>query len=405
MQSNGRVDLRLPAELHRPTPRPLPRDFGYNFHNLKRKQRTIHWAGAGIFCMVLHFVPFVKAMGFYFWPFLILFWVGLLLCVIGAVFWFKQSKIKRAENYVKHAEVAFAEVRELIKIPVSYYQGRVAYQAYAAELTLENPETGRKVEVQVKSDDFPFDEKLSPKFRVGDHVPIVWHKNEFNSSLQIYDFIEATPDSAFQRPPISLLRTIFIMAMSFAGIFLIAWSANILDNYGPIEFGFSEALIPVSIGIAIGLIWAIPFVWVLNSRRKAVVEKNELAISTGEAFDMDVPKDAAWQLTGFYLMSALGLVAITTCVFMAVCFAVNASLDKSPVAEERVRITDMVEITHQLLLRQFYIEYEMEGVDGERRLTTTPKHIATFQDPVGMAQVHDGYFGWRWVETIKPIGN
>ena len=158
-QSDIRGKFQIPVELHRPTPRELPRDFGSNVFHQKRKQQTILWVVAGLFLMVLHFVPAIKAIGLYSWPFLILFYIGLILCGVGGFtwlkpVWFKPPKVKRAEDYVRHAEVALAEVKELAKIPVSYDRGHVVFHAIAVKFEMEHPETGRTVEKQLKSDFF-----------------------------------------------------------------------------------------------------------------------------------------------------------------------------------------------------------------------------------------------------------
>ena len=397
------VDLQLPTELHRPTPRPLPRDFSYNPHNLKRKQQTILWVGAGIICMTLHFVPFVKMMSFYFWPFQILFWIGLLMCVVGAYIWSKQPKLKLAEHYVKHAEVAFAEVKEMVKIPVTYHQGSVAFQAIVVKLYMQHPERGRLVELQVKTDDFPVEAELSPKFRVGDHVPVVWYKSQFDRTHQIYDFLEATPESSLQRPPISLLRPVAILTMVFTAITFFVWSVYMLTKYQPIKFGFDESLLPASIGFGLGVVVAIVFYCVQSFYMRALRKNNETAISSGGAIDVDLEEEPKWKLFGFYILSGGGVAVMTTCVFMAGCFAANVLLDKSPASEVPVEITDMSEVTHALLVREFNIEYQMEGVDGKLKLMSTPDHMSKFEALEGMAQVHDGYLGWPWVETIKPI--
>ena len=411
MQPNERVDLRLPAELHRPTPRPLPRDFGSNVSHQKRKQQTILWIGAGIFLMVLHFVPVIKALGFFSWPFLILFWVGLVCCAIGVFMWlkpiwFKSPKMKRVEDYIEHAEVASAEVKELVKIPVSYYRGQVSYQAFAVELAMEHPEIGSEVQLQVKSDSFPAHEIVSPKFRTGDHVPVVWHKEKFDSTLQIYEFLEATPDSSLQRPPISIWPTVRDLAIIFVCLSVLVWSAYIFGKYATVGFGWDDLLYPASIGLGIGIASAIILSVIQILRLRTLHAKNESAILAGDAFDVVLEKKTIWTFVIFGLCVGLGVSIIATCVTTAGCLAVNALLDDSPAKEEIVKITDTYEDIPSAIHREFIVEFEMDGVkgiDGKQKFRTTPKHMASFKGPTGLAEVHDGYLGWRWIKAIKPI--
>ena len=412
MQAKIRGEMQLPVELYRSTPRPLPRDFGSNVFIQKRQQQTILWIGAGIFLMVLHFVPVIKALGFFSWPFLILFWIGLFSCAIGGFtwlkpLWFKPKKIKRAEDYVRHAEVAFAEVKELAKIPVSHDQEHVAFHAFVVKLAMEHPETGRAFESQARSDIFHCLEVVSPKFRTGDFVPVVWHKDKFDSTFKIYDFLEATPDSCLQRPSISIWPSVRDLALIFVGLSVLIWSAYICCKYEPVDsdWGWAEEDLQLAalIGISAGVISAIVSYWILSSRIKAMHAKNESAILDGEAFDVVLKKKPKWALPVFCLIVAVGVSLIGSCVAMAGCWAANAFLDKSPAKQEEVIITDTYKDIATAVHMEFIVEYEMKGVDRTLKFSTTPEHMASFKGPTGMAEVHAGYLGWRWVKTIKPI--
>ena len=397
--------LQLPVELNRPTPRPLPLDFGNNFHNVNRKRNTILLIGSGIFCMALSFLPFVRMIAVYILPFYLLFWFGLLLCLIGIYYWFTYSKIKYVEDYVKHGEVAFAEVKELVKVPLGGNPEDVVSKLFVAKLEMKHPDDGRAVEVQAKSDPFDANAKLSPKFRVGDHVPVIWHKDRFNNSLRIYDFLEATPESSLQRPKVALWRSIGTMALVFAAVTAIVWSIYILGRYQPLQFSYDQALLPASIGVVLGVLSAIAYFLTGSYLKKADDAKNELAIASGEAFDIgvDAEEDPAWRKIGFFVVMALGFAAISTVVVMAACFAINAMFDKSPASEALVRITGMTETIHKMIYCEYQIEFEMEGVDDKLTFMSSPEHMEKFDVPLGIAQIHDGYLGWRWIDTIDPV--
>jgi len=42
-------------------------------------------------------------------------------------------------------------------------------------------------------------------------------------------------------------------------------------------------------------------------------------------------------------------------------------------------------------------EYKMDGVGDELKL------MSTFEVAAGVANVREGYYGWRWVDTIDPV--
>ena len=249
---------------------------------------------------------------------------------------------------------------------------------------------------------------MSTKFRVGDYVPVVWHKEKFDSTIRIYDFLEATPDSSLQRPPISIWPTVRDLSLIFVFLSALIWSIYIFAKYAPIDLGWEgeDLKLAALIATSVGVISAIVAFFVLSLRNRAMHAKNESAILAGEAFDVVLKRRSKWTLLPLCFILMVGVSFIGTGIALAGCWAANALLDKSPAKEEIVKITDTYEDIPSIVHMEFIVEYEMDGVkgtDGKLKLRTTPEHMASFKGPTGIAEVRDGFLGWRWVETIRPI--
>ena len=85
-------------------------------------------------------------------------------------------------------------------------------------------------------------------------------------------------------------------------------------------------------------------------------------------------------------------------------FTVNALLDDSPPDFQAAQIQGLVTVTHSFIFREYKIEYRLLGPDQEKHdLLSTPEHMKQFKTGLAVAEVHAGWFGWRWVKDIKPV--
>jgi len=398
------TDLKLPAELVGTAPRRLPLEFDDNIHHVSRKRTTLYLIGLGILCMVLSFIPFVQTIGIYFLPVLILFWIGLAL--LGAAVWvmFSKSEIKRVSNYVTDGGTGFARVDEMVKVPTVYHNGAVTHKAFVTKLTMVHPQTRKPVVCEARSRNFNAGEKLATKFRVGDWVPVVWLKDQFETSFTLYDFLEATPESSLIRNRTPLWQSAVTLSLVAAGVIGIFWSIFVLGRYSPIEFGFEDAKLPAIIGTVLGIAATIGIILSQRRKTKNIKVNNELAIASGQALELDPDKEEPlWKRIGFSLMVGFGMVLLCGMLVFACFFTVNAQLDQSKPKLAEAKITKMTETTHSLIFCEYNIEYELDGFDGKQTMMTTPDHMDTFEVATGIAKIRDGYLGWRWVETIDPI--
>ena len=88
------------------------------------------------------------------------------------------------------------------------------------------------------------------------------------------------------------------------------------------------------------------------------------------------------------------------------CWAItaNAWLDSSPPTMKPVTIDERVQVTHKALFRQYEIKYHfLDDPATKHDFLSSPAHMDTFDGPLGLAEVHDGRFGWPWVKEIRPL--
>ena len=85
------------------------------------------------------------------------------------------------------------------------------------------------------------------------------------------------------------------------------------------------------------------------------------------------------------------------------CWSANALFDKSGAKSTPIVVTNMVQVTHNFIFREYKMEYHFANEQAKQTLNTTPQHLSQFKIPFGIAQIRAGWLGWRWVETIEPI--
>jgi hypothetical protein len=106
----------------------------------------------------------------------------------------------------------------------------------------------------------------------------------------------------------------------------------------------------------------------------------------------------------------MGLIAVAGAILLGgltmLCwwFTANAWLDNSPATFRPVMITGMVQVTHNLILREYKVEYHFLGGDTKKRdYLSTPSEMARLTGNIAVAEVHSGRLGWPWVKAILPV--
>jgi hypothetical protein len=138
--------------------------------------------------------------------------------------------------------------------------------------------------------------------------------------------------------------------------------------------------------------------------RRHFAARNEKALATGEAVELDARKRGLFGAHGLLMTVVIGFGAIMMggVIVLCWCFTANALLDKSNPEFRPVEIVEFWSTTHSFLLRQYEIEYRFPGETQTRKLLSSPAHMARFRTRHGMAEVHDGRFGRSWVKEITP---
>lgn len=400
--------LELPEELRGPTPRPLPECVKQSRVAQNRRNLFYGCLVAGGMCFLLEPLPAVKTISLYFLPLGYLLWIGLGLCAIGILGYLLAPEFKRACKYIEQGEAAFGRVLELVKTPTLLVHGNPSMYAIVANVRMVNPETGQLCDQAMKSRDFgtSFKEQISTRFRIGDLVPVVWMPNQFDKTAKIYDFLEITPEASLLREGArqTPLYQVVLGVMLIVGIiFSLGWNVYALGRYSPLDFDFAgQGFWPITIGGVLGLAGGVALIYTKLRTGRRIQKQNAEAQAAGQAVEV-VAKRSRWSKVLWYVILPLGCALLMAGTVVSWCYTANALLDKSPRQAEPVIITGAIQTTHKGIIREYTLKYRRREDKKDRSLMTTPEHIDKFVAPVGMAQVRNGWLGWKWVETIDPI--
>jgi len=399
---------QLPEELRGPTPRPRPAFVRQSPLAAKQLNIFLGCMVAGGMCLVLSPLPFVKTMALYLLPLEYLTWIGLGLCAIGALIYVSGAELKRACKYLEEGEAAFGRVQALVKKPTLLVHGQPSTYALFAAVEVRHPETGETCLREVKSRDFSASKKdrVSTRFRVGDAVPVVWLPHKFDKTVQIYDFLDVSPEATLQwdTPKASpLWQTIALTAFLVAFMFALFWNVYAIGRFEPLDFEFMQGLPVFALGGVISAAAVVAcYVFAIRKRRE-VAAQNQQAIAAGEAVELQINRKPVRGAL-FAIILVLGAAGLGGATVLCWAMTANALLDKSPAQPVVVGITEMIEETTDFIYREYKMKYRRAQDKSDHTLLTTPDHINQFlQLRIGIAQVRQGRFGWPWVETIDPI--
>src|SRR5262245_7413758 len=173
---------QLPEELRTPTPRERPSFVRNSPVAAKQMNIFLGCLAAGVMCLVLSPLPFVKTMALYLLPLEYIAFIGLGLCAIGAIIYTTGGELRRACRYIEEGQAAFGRVQAIVKKPTLLVHGQPSQYALFAAVEVRHPETGETCLREVKSRDFSASKKdhVKTRFRVGDAVPVVWLPHKFD---------------------------------------------------------------------------------------------------------------------------------------------------------------------------------------------------------------------------------
>lgn len=396
----------LPKELVGPAPRELPDSVKSG--RLAQRRRQVFWGcmTAGGLCAAIAPLPFVDTLALYVLPLGYLTWIAVGLAVIGAANYFVPAELNKACRYIREGQTAFARVCSLVKTPTVLVEGQVTTYAFVAQVELLHPETGEPVQREVKSRDFPAGEKdqTDTRFRVGDAVPVVWLPGRFDKTLQIYDFLEATPESSLVRRTVQspLWKTILLVAAIPLIFFALFWNIYAFGRYSPPDFDYlRQGIVPMAIGGTVGLAVLLLSAFATLKRNRQRVQRNTQAAAAGEAIELQ-PRQNALRTVVFGLALTAGAILLSGATVLGWCFTANALFDRSEPKFAPVLITNMTQTTHAFLFREYELEYRFLKSADSQKMLTTPQHLGQFAAQIGLARLREGWLGWQWVETVEP---
>jgi hypothetical protein len=354
-------------------------------------------------------MPFVETLALYLLPLGYLKWVALGLAVIASAGFIGFGNYKKATRYVQQGQAGFGRVIEIVKYGSVIVEGQTT--AYAFQVTLEtlHPNSDQPVVIQVKSGDFSQAQKdrIDTRFRVGDFVPIVWMPNQFEKTVQVYDFLELTDDASLNRdaqvaakPLWQMILTVVSCVLLFFALF---WNLYAFGRYQPLDFDFvRNGGLSFVAGGAFGLILAACMWLSFRKQHKQTELRNAEAAAAGKAIELERRRGVVRQLL-FGSVILAGSILLAGVTFLCWAFTANAMLDRSGAKDVPVQISEMIQTTYSFVFRDYKFKYRRPGKQKDDELLSTPEHLSEFELPIGVAKVRSGYFGWPWVDTIEPI--
>jgi hypothetical protein len=296
-----------------------------------------------------------------------------------------------------------------VKGPRVVVNGQPSTHGFVATVGFPDPQTGEVKVVAVKSNEFSSARKdaYDTPFKVGDDVTAVYLPGRLEKTLRLYSFLELSPDVNLRMQstapaPSSPWRTIAVLLV--VPLLLLGALANVyaFGRYEPVQFELRRAVVPFVAGAVVigGGVFAALY---LSHRREQVRvrERALVAQAAGKAVEAETPFLGHGLYGGILrVVVAAGSLLLGGVTAVCWCFMANAWLDPSPSRAVPATIVGMTMTTHAFLLREYELEYRLEGSTEKHKLLTTPQHLLSLGDREAVAHVREGRLGWAWVETI-----
>jgi hypothetical protein len=393
----------LPAELQGPTPREIPDAVKQGRLYLRNRKTVWTLAVLGLGCLLADELPFVQTLALYFLPLGYLLWIGIGLSAIAVYAYLAPPELKKAKRYIEQGEAGFGYVTSLIKTPTLIYNGQPTQFAIVAQVRMQHPQTGAPCTKDIKSRNLS-NKANESRFRVGDVVPVVWLPGQFDSTAQIYDFLEIMPGRDLVTPSEATslgkaIALIIVVAVLLPALF---WCLYAAIRYSPIDFSFRQGVWPFAVGGVAGLAITICAALVSVQKRRRLIRKNEEATASGGIVEVDAKRGIRDSAINWVILPA-GAVMLGGMTTLGMCYTANGLFDKSVAKPVPIVVTQMIQETHGFIIRNYQMKYRRANEQEIHSLLTTPQHLSQFTVPFGIAQVRSGWLGWPWVETIDPI--
>lgn len=409
------VGYEFEPELQGPSPRELPDDVGQGLHAQRRRRLTAGLAVGGVLSLGLSGMPFVNALAVYIVPLAYLSWIGAGLLAMSCFAMLKDRFTEGPYRYIREGQPLVARVVDLFKAPSITVNGQPSRYAFTAVIEFLDPATGVVVRQSAKSSDFIDQNAYQTSFRVGDYVTAIYLPNQYPASLRLYAFLDLMPGLGLVarekgNEKNAVWTTLLGIVSIFGFLLTLFWNIYADGRYEPIAFNHRLAMWPMIAGAVIlggGMFLAL---WLHGRRvqrrrleRNAQAEAAGQAIEVGEANAFEQRGLHGWFLKIILTFGCLLLGLLGALTALCWCFTINACIDTSAPEMRPAIITNMTMTTHSFLFRHYDIEYTFPADASKMKFLTTPEHMAEFDGPLGMAEIHQGYLGWPWVKDIHPV--
>lgn len=401
------LDHSLEPELTGPTPRPIPdslRDGPY----ARRGRAALRSAVvSGAACLLLAQVPAVERLSLYLLPLAYLDWLGAGLLAFAALSGAVRALRPGPYRYVRDGIPIPAQIGFILKDVEAEHNGAPASHRFLVTAALEHPETGEPLDLQFASDGFPSNDRdaYDTPFRRGDVVTAVYLPGDFEKSLRLYPLLELNPAHALRRAG---TRSPAAARAAVTGSVLLVISPFLGSFYGisywplSVELG-AAAWVAAAGSLLAGIAYVGGIFWSHRRRLREVGRRNAEALESGSSLEVSVPVGGSGRI-GFLMKALLvgGAPLIGGVLVVPYFFLANAWLDTSPPRYDPIRIEGRSQQTHNLIVRQYRIDYAFESApDTHHHFETSPETLAAFEEGGrAVALVREGRLGWSWVEAL-----
>ncbi len=353
-------------------------------------------------------LPFVKFLGLFFLPFAYLTWIGTCLLVLSPV-WLILTLVRRGlYRYVEEGIPLVARIQAMAMRPAVILQGFPVTYEFGASIEYHFFETGEMKVSETKSSPFLalFKDGYSTSYRVGDYVTAIYLSSNPARTLRLYGFLDLKPGLGLverdAKDKSSFLKVLRFYLFLFSILVIASWHFYALETYQPLEMTFEQFLVTSLIGaVLLGGGGALVLFLIADAHRwKKLSQQKQFALATGKVLEPE-PTSKHGILVKVGLLS--GALFLGWGIFLIWAFSANALLDRSQPQYRQVTITRMVSETHKFLFRTYFIEYRLPDSGRTHRLLSTPDHMSQFENNQGIAEIHEGWLGWPWVATIRPV--
>ena len=395
--------LGLQKYMEEPTPRSIPNEVIEGNLYTSRKSNLILCLIIGCAMIAFSYVPFVKSIALYFLPLDYLIWIGSAIILLSFIHFIRAEKLKAALKYLREGELGEGKVLDIIKTPTLTHYGETTQFIFIAKVEFEHPKDREPAIFEISSPDIVGGSmnETNTRFLIGDVVPIVWFKEEFDTTVQLLDFLSVYPPYEIKRKEKKANNSIlgYLQLVLFLGIIVIIVGFYGVLKFMPMEFDFwGDGKWFFASGVFLWFLVVIGIVLSDRKQRREFIERNRLAEERGEA--VEIPSSGmGWLLK---IIMALGFLLFSNISVFGFAFWINAKFDKSTPRTVKVDVTDMIQVTRKLVFREYTIKYKHPESETEQEISSEPNHMYLFDSYQGVAITREGALGWKWVEAVNP---